>query len=1130
MRRRTVIVAAVLGLVATAAGPPGPVPGAGAGRVGDHRRQPAAGARLPRRLAARLRRHPAHGSTPTTACGRRSVRPPRRELGVQGRARRHVERELRRRRRAERAQHPAGRPGGPRPVKFFYDARDPLGDRRLRLGHRHRARAASRASSAAPADWDPGCLRSWLQDPDGDGIGRLLDRPRCRPGDYEAKVAIDEAWDENYGAGGVPQRRQHRLHRRRPPATSSRSATTRSPTCSRSAWSRRQPVDDAALVREPVRHPFVDEVLYFTLPDRFANGDPTNNCGDYDGVCVAGDTPGQRARARLPAERQGLLPRWRPRGSPAQAALPRSARRERRSGSGPIFANKPVQPDTTNLYGHSSGYHGYWIHDFLQRRPAPRHQRRVRPAGRRGPRPRHQGVHGHRHQPHRRRDPARGQRRLPQQGRDFPYRDTAGKPFDDSDYAYSGQPDYPFPEVDARSFPYTPVLPAGEEDVKNPAWLNDPLLYHNRGNTSFAGENSLYGDFFGLDDLWTERREVVEGMVDIYSFWIEEFGVDGFRIDTTKHVNMEFWQAFGPDILAAAEARGIDEFFAFGEVFDQQFGPPFLSEFSTRGQLQSTIDFAFQLAARGFASQSARRPTSCATSSPTTTGTPTPTATPMRCRRSSATTTWAASATSCQRVDQTGAGDAELLARSQLAHALMFFARGQPVVYYGDEQGFTGDGGDKDAREDMFANEVPAYEDNDLIGTDRTTLGRQLRPRPPAVPGDPELVRTCPSSTPRCGRAPDPPLQQRPGPASTPSRAIDRDQRVEYVVALNNSETAATADGADVLARRGDVPAGVDAAGAERPRARTRRPPGRTARSTSPCRRSATSSTGPTRPVPASDAAPGRRHHQARARRDRRLGTTSMDGHEVLDRVEVAAELDADQHGRGDVRRPGGRRRLRPDRHRRQPAVPRVLRRQPPGAASADAAVVPGDRQRPLRSSRRRRGRRRRRRVRRAHAARHAATPSSTTQRPAATTATTRPATSTTSGACTCGATPSTRRRSPTGPLPSRSSARTSTGGSPSSSCADDDAPGELHRPSRRHQGPDDSPDRSFDPGDDAGDLAAPGRPDHLHVAGRGAGPCHRPLRLRRLLGRDPRRASPAGPVVTTRRPTRSTTTAPCSR
>ncbi|MEZ5478079.1 MAG: hypothetical protein R3E95_11540 [Thiolinea sp.] len=28
---------------------------------------------------------------------------------------------------------------------------------------------------------------------------------------------------------------------------------------------------------------------------------------------------------------------------------------------------------------------------------------------------------------------------------------------------------------------------------------------HNRGN-SFTGENSVYGDFFGLDDLFTERK------------------------------------------------------------------------------------------------------------------------------------------------------------------------------------------------------------------------------------------------------------------------------------------------------------------------------------------------------------------------------------------------------------------------------------------------------------------------------------------------------------------------------------------------------------------------------------------------------------------------------------------------
>ena len=36
------------------------------------------------------------------------------------------------------------------------------------------------------------------------------------------------------------------------------------------------------------------------------------------------------------------------------------------------------------------------------------------------------------------------------------------------------------------------------------------------------------------------------------------------------------------------------------------------------------------------------------------------------------------------------------------AHAMLLTLRGVPVDYYGDEQGFAGTGGDKDARQDMF--------------------------------------------------------------------------------------------------------------------------------------------------------------------------------------------------------------------------------------------------------------------------------------------------------------------------------------------------------------------------------------------------------------------------------------------
>lgn len=53
-----------------------------------------------------------------------------------------------------------------------------------------------------PGDWDPGCLRSWLQDPDGDGVYDF-ETNALPAGTYEAKAAINESWDENYGQGGA---------------------------------------------------------------------------------------------------------------------------------------------------------------------------------------------------------------------------------------------------------------------------------------------------------------------------------------------------------------------------------------------------------------------------------------------------------------------------------------------------------------------------------------------------------------------------------------------------------------------------------------------------------------------------------------------------------------------------------------------------------------------------------------------------------------------------------------------------------------------------------------------------------------------------------------------------------------
>ena len=61
-----------------------------------------------------------------------------------------------------------------------------------------------------------------------------------------------------------------------------------------------------------------------------------------------------------------------------------------------------------------------------------------------------------------------------------------------------------------------PVVPAAEARTSGSAWLSNPIYYHNRGDSTFVGENSTYGDFFGLDDLFTEHPAVVDGMINIH--------------------------------------------------------------------------------------------------------------------------------------------------------------------------------------------------------------------------------------------------------------------------------------------------------------------------------------------------------------------------------------------------------------------------------------------------------------------------------------------------------------------------------------------------------------------------------------------------------------------------------------
>jgi len=86
-------------------------------------------------------------------------------------------------------------------VKFYYDhATHWIADNKTKVIAT--VPGSFQSELGCPGDWQPDCLRSWLQDPDGDGT-YSFSTTSIPAGSYEAKVAINESWDENYGAGGV---------------------------------------------------------------------------------------------------------------------------------------------------------------------------------------------------------------------------------------------------------------------------------------------------------------------------------------------------------------------------------------------------------------------------------------------------------------------------------------------------------------------------------------------------------------------------------------------------------------------------------------------------------------------------------------------------------------------------------------------------------------------------------------------------------------------------------------------------------------------------------------------------------------------------------------------------------------
>ncbi|MGI9226913.1 MAG: alpha-amylase family glycosyl hydrolase [Candidatus Nanopelagicaceae bacterium] len=449
--------------------------------------------------------------------------------------------------------------------------------------------------------------------------------------------------------------------------------------------------DLTALARPTVRGGAANSQIYFVMTDRFANGDASNDeagltgfsaVTGYDptdiGYFHGGDLKGLTSKLDYI---QGL-------------------------GFNSIWITPPVKQ--RYVQGDSAAYHGYWGLDFTTIDPhlgtEEDFKNFVSQAHSRGIKVIVDIVINHTADVIKYKGDVYSYSSISE----YPYKDCNKKKFDLVKFIGKAN----FPKLcAATSFPVPPIVSDKNKNIKAPAFLNDITNYHNRGDSTFNGESSTFGDFFGLDDVFTEKPAVVAGWTKVWQDWITKFDIDGYRIDTAKHVNPEFWKVFLPAVLKTAASAGKSYFPIYGEVWDTD--PNYLAKFVTDYKFPGVLDFAFQAAASKYATYGNGERDLLDLFNQDDLYT-------------TATTSAYGLTTFLDNHDMgrigmflqgnTEANPAQLLERANFANALLVLLRGGPATYYGDEKGMTGSGGDKAARQDMFPTQVTEWQKEVRIG------------------------------------------------------------------------------------------------------------------------------------------------------------------------------------------------------------------------------------------------------------------------------------------------------------------------------------------------------------------------------------------------------------------------------
>lgn len=98
-------------------------------------------------------------------------------------------------------------------------------------------------------------------------------------------------------------------------------------------------------------------------------------------------------------------------------------------------------------------------------------------------------------------------------------------------------------------------------------WVSDQSkeswFHENKGIGNWEDQQELEnGWIYGLPDLAQENPEVEKYLLDAAAWWITETDIDGYRLDTVKHVPVSFWEKFSNRVKETKE-----DFYLLGEVW-----------------------------------------------------------------------------------------------------------------------------------------------------------------------------------------------------------------------------------------------------------------------------------------------------------------------------------------------------------------------------------------------------------------------------------------------------------------------------------------------------------------------------------------------------------------------------------